>query len=315
MGRKILAALLAAASIMPAAAVAQDRGGPRMERGQGRPSGGFGAPQRQARQGGGWQQRGERPQSFAPRAQRPGGFEQRQPRAQNEAPIPRFQGQRPEGPRGDSGPRGFDRPQSGPGAVTPTQPRLPRERVDTPLGARPDGWNRGPDGRSGARPDRQPDRRFDAQRGWDRSGADRNDQRRWDRDRRDRVDANRWYGGRDERRGWNSDWLYNDGRGWNRDWRRDTRYDWNRWRATNRNAFRLPRYYAPSGWDYGYRQFGIGAVLSSVLFAQNYWINDPWAYRLPEADGPYRWVRYYNDALLVDVYSGEVVDVINDIFW
>jgi len=199
--------------------------------------------------------------------------------------------------------------------VAPAQPRLPHEGVDTRLGARPDGWNRGADGRGVARPDRQPDRRFDGQRGWDRSGADWNDQRRWDRDRRDRADANPRYGGRDERRGWNSDWRRNDGRGWNRDWRRDTRYDWNRWRTTNRNAFRLPRYYAPYGWNYGYRQFGIGAVLSSVLFAQNYWINDPWAYRLPEADGPYRWVRYYNDALLVDVYSGEVVDVINDIFW
>ena len=31
--------------------------------------------------------------------------------------------------------------------------------------------------------------------------------------------------------------------------------------------------------------------------------------------GPYRWVRYYDDALLVDIYSGEVVDVIYDFFW
>ena len=31
--------------------------------------------------------------------------------------------------------------------------------------------------------------------------------------------------------------------------------------------------------------------------------------------GPYRWVRYYDDVLLVDVYSGEVVDVIYDFFW
>ena len=31
--------------------------------------------------------------------------------------------------------------------------------------------------------------------------------------------------------------------------------------------------------------------------------------------GPYRWVRYYDDVLLVDIYSGEVVDVIYDFFW
>ena len=43
--------------------------------------------------------------------------------------------------------------------------------------------------------------------------------------------------------------------------------------------------------------------------------NDPWAYRLPEAYDDFRWVRYYNDALLVDVYTGEVVDVIQNIFW
>ena len=41
----------------------------------------------------------------------------------------------------------------------------------------------------------------------------------------------------------------------------------------------------------------------------------PYAYRLPEAYGPYRWVRYYNDALLVDIRDGRVVDVVNDIFW
>jgi hypothetical protein len=52
-----------------------------------------------------------------------------------------------------------------------------------------------------------------------------------------------------------------------------------------------------------------------MLFAPDYWINDPFYYRLPPAYGPYRWVRYYNDALLVDVRSGYVVDVIHDIFW
>ncbi|MEG8047084.1 RcnB family protein [Sphingomonas aerolata] len=36
---------------------------------------------------------------------------------------------------------------------------------------------------------------------------------------------------------------------------------------------------------------------------------------MPEAYGPYRWVRYYNDALLVDLDSGRVVDTVYDIFW
>ncbi|MBW6523931.1 RcnB family protein [Sphingomonas sp. RHCKR47] len=104
-------------------------------------------------------------------------------------------------------------------------------------------------------------------------------------------------------------------RGWDRGWRQDRRYDWSGYRNSNRAAYRLPRYYAPYGWNGGYRRFGVGARLSSVLFAQSYWIDDPFAYRLPEPYGPYRWVRYYNDAILVDIDTGEIVDVINDLFW
>lgn len=79
-------------------------------------------------------------------------------------------------------------------------------------------------------------------------------------------------------------------------------------------AYRLPRYYAPSGWSRGYRRFGVGVRIAPVLFARSYWIDDPWAYRLPDADDRYRWVRYYGDALLVDLDTGQVVDVIYDIF-
>ena len=39
-------------------------------------------------------------------------------------------------------------------------------------------------------------------------------------------------------------------------------------------------------------------------------------YRLPyRAAGHVRWVRYWDDALLVDIYTGEVVDVIHNFFW
>ena len=36
---------------------------------------------------------------------------------------------------------------------------------------------------------------------------------------------------------------------------------------------------------------------------------------LPEVWGPYRWVRYYDDVMLVDIYTGQVVDVIYNFFW
>jgi Ni/Co efflux regulator RcnB len=103
--------------------------------------------------------------------------------------------------------------------------------------------------------------------------------------------------------------------GWNNNWRSDRRYDWRDYRNENRNAFRLPRYYAPRGYGYGYQRFSIGLTLGRLLYGEQYWIDDPYAYRLPYADGEYRWVRYYNDALLVDIYTGEVVDAEYDIFW
>ena len=102
---------------------------------------------------------------------------------------------------------------------------------------------------------------------------------------------------------------------WTPEWRRNPRYDWTRHRVSNRAAFHLPRYYAPPGWQQGYRRFSIGMAVAPVLFTQDYWIDDPYAYRLPDPYGPLRWVRYYNDALLVDIESGEVVDAISDIFW
>lgn len=149
------------------------------------------------------------------------------------------------------------------------------------------------------------DRRDDRQ---DFRSERRDDRRDFDRDQQRRGDWNRgdWNRGSDWNRG---------GQRWNRDWRNDRRYDWQGWRGSNRYTYRLPRYYPPRGYNYGYQRFGIGITLGSILFSQNYWINDPWDYRLPPAYGPYRWVRYYNDALLVDIDSGQVVDVIYDIFW
>ncbi len=139
-----------------------------------------------------------------------------------------------------------------------------------------------------------------------------------------RQDARRdWQNDRDRReirRDWrdNSHGDYREaGRrySWDRDWRRDQRYDWQRYRQTHRHVYRGPHYYAPRGWDYGYRRFSIGIALWSGLYADRYWIGDPGYYRLPPAYGPLRWVRYYDDALLVDIRSGYVVDVIHDFFW
>ena len=103
------------------------------------------------------------------------------------------------------------------------------------------------------------------------------------------------------------------GHRWSGDWRRDYRYDWRRYRDRNRTLFRLGSYYDPYGW--GYRRFSIGLNLWPSYYGSNYWMNDPWQYRLPPAYGPYRWVRYFDDALLVNIYTGQVVDVLYNFFW
>jgi Ni/Co efflux regulator RcnB len=56
-------------------------------------------------------------------------------------------------------------------------------------------------------------------------------------------------------------------------------------------------------------------VLDRLFWGRNYWLNDPYQYRLPPAPYGYVWVRYYDDVLLVDTYNGRVVDVIHDFFW
>lgn len=100
---------------------------------------------------------------------------------------------------------------------------------------------------------------------------------------------------------------------WSRDWHRDGRYDWRRWRDRHRSRFHLGFYWDPFGWSY--RRWNIGWYLWPSHYHSRYWLHDPWYYRLPPAYGPYRWVRYWNDALLVNVHTGEVVDVIHNFFW
>jgi Ni/Co efflux regulator RcnB len=100
---------------------------------------------------------------------------------------------------------------------------------------------------------------------------------------------------------------------WNHNWRDDNRYDWRSWRNHHRSHFHLSFYYDPFGWSY--RPYSIGWRLWPSYYSSRYWISDPWEYRLPYAPPGYRWIRYWDDALLVDTFTGEVVDVIHNFFW
>lgn len=140
---------------------------------------------------------------------------------------------------------------------------------------------------------------------------------------RDEIRRDRRQDRREERRerrrdrydGFGSGWGSGYGSGWDLGWRNDRRYDWYGHRSYNRNLFRAPRYYSPYGQSYRYRRFGIGSILDSLFWGRNYWISDPWQYRLPRAPAGYVWVRYYNDVVLVDRFNGRIVDVIHDFFW
>ncbi len=156
--------------------------------------------------------------------------------------------------------------------------------------------------------DRNNDGRIDGR--WDRNGNGVVD-RRWDQNR-DGVRDNRNWNGNSQNWG-NQNW--NNNQRWNREWRNDRRYDWQRYRYSNRDLYRQPRYYSPYGYNFGYQRFGIGVYLESILFGSRYRISDPWQYRLPDAQWPYEWIRYHDDVLLVDTRNGYVVDVIHDFFW
>lgn len=146
-----------------------------------------------------------------------------------------------------------------------------------------------------------------------RSDYDRTGERNY---RRKRDWNSHWDRSRHENRsGWNNQWTRGSNYShWNTRWRSDNRYDWHGWRSRYPSRFQVGVYYSPYR-NYSYRRLSIGYFLDSLFFDQDYWIANPSYYRLPEAYGPYRWVRYYDDAVMVDIYSGEIVDIVYNFFW
>ena len=67
-------------------------------------------------------------------------------------------------------------------------------------------------------------------------------------------------------------------------------------------AYRPPQGYAPRRWSYGDR-------LPSAYFGRGYWITNYWIYSLSAPPPGLVWIRVGNDALLIDEYTGEVIQV------
>jgi Ni/Co efflux regulator RcnB len=107
----------------------------------------------------------------------------------------------------------------------------------------------------------------------------------------------------------------------NRDLRIDRRQNAvgnQRWAQFQRNARAQRRYRAgfwrpPAG--YYYRRWSYGQILPSLYLSQNYWINNWLAYGLFAPPSGLVWVRYGPDVLLVDRYTGQIVQVRYGIFY
>lgn len=89
------------------------------------------------------------------------------------------------------------------------------------------------------------------------------------------------------------------------------RGDWRTYRNSNRALYARGNWHAP----YRYQSFRPGTRIKPGYYAQRSWIADPWRYRLPKPAGYQRWVRNYDDLLLVDIRRGIVTDVIRNFYW
>lgn len=96
-----------------------------------------------------------------------------------------------------------------------------------------------------------------------------------------------------------------------REAKREYRQDWREYRREHRNVYARGDWRSP----YRYRSFGPGVRIEQRYYAPRYVIGDPWRYRLPAAHGPLRWVRHYDDVLLVNMRTGRVVEVHRNFFW
>jgi len=77
--------------------------------------------------------------------------------------------------------------------------------------------------------------------------------------------------------------------------------------------FRAPAYRRPPGW-YA-RRWTFGEFLPAAFWAQNYWLNNYVDYALPPPPYGATWVRYGDDALLIDQDSGEIITVQYGVFY
>jgi Ni/Co efflux regulator RcnB len=72
-------------------------------------------------------------------------------------------------------------------------------------------------------------------------------------------------------------------------------------------------YHAPRG--YHYTRYSYGQRLPALYFASNFWLSDFVNFGLMAPPDGYVWVRYGDDAVLVDRYTGEILQVQYNVFY
>ena len=98
-----------------------------------------------------------------------------------------------------------------------------------------------------------------------------------------------------------------------RDARREAREDWRDYRQAHRDVYRRPAYVGPRG--YAYRPVDVGYRFAPTYYGRNYWINDWNRYRLNAPGRNQRWIRYGNDAALINSLTGVVIAINRGFFW
>ena len=101
--------------------------------------------------------------------------------------------------------------------------------------------------------------------------------------------------------------------------RNDRNHNWsNNFNRRNVEARHHYRYRGGSWrWPHGYsyRRWSFGMTLPSLFWSNDYWINDYSYYGLAYPPPGTVWVRYGSDAILIDRYSGEILEVVYGQFY
>lgn len=79
------------------------------------------------------------------------------------------------------------------------------------------------------------------------------------------------------------------------------------------NRVHLAPFVYPPGW--GYRHWGVGMILPPLFLAPAYFYADWAALGLPPPEPGFQWVRYGPDLVLVNLSTGQILDVIYGAFY